>query len=156
MNITEDLARAYFLTNFRVFTPTGSFTVHVRRESTELAVLHASHNARSSAFLTAYSPFSQPTDAETDRINQNSLQTEVEGRWEYLLGEGVDPTGEWPAEPSLLILGIDLDEALVLGQKFDQLALLFATGDGSADLYTCNPEDQVCMNQLLDHIIRFQ
>jgi hypothetical protein len=91
----------------------------------------------SSAFITAYNPNSEATDAETNEAMQKTFTSEVEAQWIAIPGEGADPTGQWPVEKCLLILGIDLEQALVLGRKYHQVAILFTTQDGDTDLYFC-------------------
>ena len=44
-------------------------------------------------------------------------------------GEALDPNGVWPAEPSVLALGIALATARDLGIRFRQNAILFADDD---------------------------
>jgi hypothetical protein len=56
------------------------------------------------------------------------------------LGEGVDPSGKWPAEPSILVLGIKLDEALSIGHRYQQNAILFIGIEGDTNLYDCTSE----------------
>lgn len=43
----------------------------------------------------------------------------------YVAGEGRDPTGEWPAEPSLLVLGIKLSDGDHLARKYRQNAFVW-------------------------------
>ncbi|MGH8720503.1 MAG: DUF3293 domain-containing protein, partial [Burkholderiales bacterium] len=40
-------------------------------------------------------------------------------------GEGRDPQQEWPAEPSVLVVGIARAEAEVLGRGYEQNAIVF-------------------------------
>ena len=42
------------------------------------------------------------------------------------IGEGSDPEGEWPHEPSFLVVGISRAEAEALGRRFGQLAIVYA------------------------------
>jgi hypothetical protein len=52
----------------------------------------------------------------------------------HLPGKGVDPAGEWPGEPSLLILSINLEAADVLGRAFRQNAFVWASADAIPQL----------------------
>ena len=41
------------------------------------------------------------------------------------IGEGRDPEGDWPAEPSVLAVGISRHEAEVIGRSYEQNAIVF-------------------------------
>lgn len=40
-------------------------------------------------------------------------------------GAGLDPSGQWPAEESLLVLGINLAIAVEIGREFEQNAIVW-------------------------------
>jgi len=141
MSISKELAAAYIATEYRVFAPDGTFTIRIGEKSPELASLQAAFNVTSSAFITAYNPLSQPTEDAVNRQNQERLIEENSFEWKYLLGEGVDPNGEWPSEPSILILGIDELAAIAIGHRFGQNAILFMDAQGEISLRACNPID---------------
>ena len=44
-------------------------------------------------------------------------------------GESIDPAGEWPAEASFLVLGIDSATAGIIGRKFNQNAIVYVGTD---------------------------
>jgi hypothetical protein len=140
MSIPEKLVGAYLDTEYRVFTEKGNITVTAGGRFHELIGLHDSFNVVSSAFITAYNPFSQPTEEKVNLINQERLIAEVSSCWEFLLGEGADPSGKWPAEPSILVLGIKLEEALSIGRRYQQHAILFTGIEGDTYLYDCKSE----------------
>ena len=52
----------------------------------------------------------------------------------FLRGEGVDPSGSWPGEPSVLVLGISAEEAVRLGRAYGQNAIVVAGRDAVARL----------------------
>jgi hypothetical protein len=47
---------------------------------------------------------------------------------------GVGDDGSWPAEQSLLVLGIDKAEAVALGRAFEQFAVVVGRRGGPARL----------------------
>jgi len=49
-------------------------------------------------------------------------------------GVGRDPRGEWPAEPSVLVLGISRREAEILGRSYEQNAVVFVERGGAPEL----------------------
>jgi hypothetical protein len=117
MPITDEQARAYLATEYHVVAPSGRIVLHALGRSAALQRLQMLHDVTCSAFLTAFNPFSEPADHARNLVNQDHLVADVRERWQFLPGVGVDPTGVWPAEPSILVLGIDRDEALALGRK---------------------------------------
>ena len=55
----------------------------------------------------------------------------------WLRGEGVDPAGDWPGEPSLLVLGLDEAAARALARRFGQNAIVCAAADAVPHLVIC-------------------
>ena len=49
-------------------------------------------------------------------------------------GEGKGDDGAWPAEPSLLILGVGEDEAAALARRFGQAAFVYGDRGAAARL----------------------
>lgn len=121
--------QAYRETHYRVHAP-EPFVLQVGVHSPQLEALHAQYGVQSSAYVTACNPFSeQLTDGE-NAAHMASLTLEVLlDRFAHLTGEGVHPSGTWPAEPSLLVLGIDLAAARALGARYRQNAIVFCDAD---------------------------
>jgi len=126
--ITEEKADAYFAAGYRAFTQTGEIQLPACGKA----------KVQRAALITAYNPFGQQVLPELNQSNQAQLIVEVESRWNYLPAEGYDPSGQWPAEPSLLVLGISLEDALELGQKYKQHAILYVDDAGHTNLYGCD------------------
>lgn len=49
-------------------------------------------------------------------------------------GEGKHPANDWPAEPSFLILGVDMTDAAQLGSEHDQNAVVWCGSEGVPQL----------------------
>lgn len=49
-------------------------------------------------------------------------------------GEGKHPSGDWDGEASVLVLGIDLDDAKAAGNKWEQNAIVWSGADGVPQL----------------------
>jgi putative PIN family toxin of toxin-antitoxin system len=78
------------------------------------------------AFITAANPGSERRSEEENRLLAAALQETLEAAgWFFLEGEGRDPKGLWPAEPSLLVLGIGRTEAIKVARGFAQNALVW-------------------------------
>lgn len=82
--------------------------------------------AGGAAFVTAANPGSEPRGGEENRLLVAALEETLDaaGRF-YLEGEGRDPKGAWPAEQSLLVLGIPRGEASRLARDFGQNAFVW-------------------------------
>lgn len=82
--------------------------------------------AGSAAFVTAANPGSERRGEEQNRQLVSALRETLDaaGR-SYIEGEGRDPKGEWPAEPSFLVLGIARTEATKLARGFAQNAFVW-------------------------------
>jgi hypothetical protein len=77
--------------------------------------------------LTAYNPFAQQVDDASNLQRQEALMQEVIRRsLVFLHGEGQHPTNGWPAEPSVLVLGLSLEAAKVMGRKHEQAAIVWS------------------------------
>ena len=133
-DISETLLSAYEETHYCVFhEPPFALQIGVRSE--EAAQLHQDHEVHSSVFLTACNPFSQPLSEQENRCRQVELERTIARQgWVAKRGIGRHPTNDWPAEPSFLILGISIDQAMALGRRFDQNALVFLNGLATSEL----------------------
>lgn len=90
------------------------------------------------AILTAYNPGAAIHSAEQNAQWQQALRGAVAG---MQVQDGMNGEGEW-AEPSLIVFGLSLRQALHLGRQFGQLAVVWGTGRRAA-LVWCqagNPE----------------
>lgn len=125
--ISDDLVAAYRSTDYRIQLPGSNITLRIGRYSEPLAGLHAEYAVSSSAFLTAYNPYSKQASPESNMAVQRDLLAELEARdLKWIEGAGRDPSGKWPPEPSVLVLGIEYHAANDLAVKFEQNAFVFA------------------------------
>jgi len=110
--------------------------------SSALLGLHHRHGVDCSAFLTAFNPFSQRcSDEENMRAQQELILLLGQGGYVNLPGRGVDPGGSWPAEESVLVLGISASEASRLARHFRQNALLAMAADAVPRLVWVQPAE---------------
>jgi hypothetical protein len=147
MPISDEQAAAYLATEYNVVTPKGRFTLRAFHRSSALHRLHLAFNVAGSAFLTAFNPYSERSDEVKNQSYQDQLIADVRERWKFLPGEAVDPQGRWPAEPSVLVLGISREEAILLGKKYRQNAILVADEEGNTTLLACDPQEQATILQ---------
>lgn len=127
--IPSDLVEAYVATDFTVLEPCP-FTLRVGRRSTELAKVYTRMAVSSAGYLTAWNPYSATTSAQENATAQQSLirSLSIEG-YPTLKALGVDPSGAWPGEDSVLVPGLGLERAKSFGIEFGQNAIVWAGDD---------------------------
>jgi len=106
------------------------FVLKIGLVSVELQRWFELNRTNSAIFITAWNPLSIPTPAPKNHAAQQKLLDEVNFRGlRYLDGEGCDPSGRWPCEPSLLVFGMSLEAAKTLAKQFFQNGLVYAADD---------------------------
>ena len=124
--INRALAAAYRKTIFRVRVGSGHVDMRIGVQSARIDALLARSAADGAAFITAYNPHSRPTAKSANKAANASLRRDIGSQgFQFLRGEGRDPLGEWPAEPSFLVLGIPFADAKALAKKHRQAAFVY-------------------------------
>lgn len=125
--IAPPLVQAYLETRYHA----GDLLLQVGQENGPLRTTHGQHGVASSVFITAWNPYSQTLAGEDNQNAQEELRRVVRDHsWQSIEGYGQHPSNGWPAEPSLLVFGPDLEEASLLGRQFGQNAVVW-TGEGA-------------------------
>jgi hypothetical protein len=133
--LTPEMLNAYLETDYQVVTPPGdnherTFTMRVGQVCEQLAMLYQDRGIQCAAFVTAYNPYSAAhEDLDNETRQASLLQTLDQHKVIYLSGEGRHPSGNWPAEPSVLALNLPLDACKRLGMRFHQNAVLWCGTD---------------------------
>jgi hypothetical protein len=132
--IDPDTLRAYEETHYRVLGGAPA-TLRIGVPNAALAELHRAFSVDCSAFVTAANPFSTLIDAEANALRQTAFEDELhrEGL-RFIEGMGEHPSGQWPGEPSFLILGLPLDAAKQLGARHGQNAIVWCGADAVPQL----------------------
>lgn len=132
--LPRHLLQAYAQTHYRVDAATP-FTLRIGVASAALLALHRRHGVACSAFITAANPRSQASDATTNADRLQRLRAHVNALGLPCIdGVGQHPSNGWPAEASLLVLGLDLDTARRLGERWDQNAIVWSGADAAPQL----------------------
>ena len=128
--LSTDLIQAFLETHYRVHQngpDVPPLTLRVGETSAGLIALHRTYSVDCSAFLTAYNPFAQKVDEAVNLKRQEELKEEIGRRsLRFLPGAGQHPTNGWEPEPSVLALGLSLEDAKVMGRKYEQAAIVWS------------------------------
>jgi len=124
----------YLETDYRVYSDLP-FTLLIGQANTDLLAAHMRNWVDCSAFLTACNPFSRAIDEDANRQLQQQLAKELTKRGlTFVQGVGQHPSNNWPGEESFLVLGLNLEAAKTLGERFEQNAIVWNGPDGSPQL----------------------
>lgn len=128
-DLPPELIAAYEATEFRVFAA-HPFTLRTGSFSPELEAAFREYGVQSATFITAWNPLGEACDNATNAAQQGKLTETVSSMGlASLPGIGVDPTGDWAGEESLLVMGLDQAAASALGQQFQQNAIVWGGAD---------------------------
>ncbi len=103
-SISASTIRAYEETEYRVLGDLP-MTLIIGVRNAQLDDLHRAHDVDCSAFVTAANPLSEQTDEADNLSHQAKLADDLTlGHFEFIDGAGQHPSGDWPGEPSFLVL----------------------------------------------------
>jgi hypothetical protein len=135
----KDIDAAFRATTYRVFVPDEPpIDIRIGERSPRLDAILAAYECNAWAFITAWNPGSQPLPRDENAARQMDLLALVDARgYRRLMGSGVPAGADWQAEESVLVLGVPKAEAIELGARFDQLAVVIGARGGAAELAYC-------------------
>lgn len=93
------------------------------------------NNCTSWAYVTAYNPFSKKLSDDENILLNKKLEFLL-SFFKIYKGRGCGFDDNWAPEESFLILGISKRDAIELGQKFEQNAIVFGSIDSIPELIT--------------------
>lgn len=137
-SMSPDLWRAYETTVFCA-TVDGE-DVRIRPGDTDARLEQAleARNVTAWAFITAWNPGSQLLSRSENDLRQRSLRDELERRgFAMAEGQGEPADVTWEPEASVLVFGIDEADAVALGVKYGQFAVVVGRRRGRARLVAC-------------------
>ena len=138
LEVPESTRLAYEATAYHVEAAPGilqeSIILRHGQSAEPLDSALARLGAQDWTFITAWNPLSKEA-ADNDRA-QLRLRADLEaGKFTLLEGKGVGDG--WPAEPSLLVLGISREDALALGRRHGQHAVVIGRAGEPARVAYC-------------------
>lgn len=134
MSVPHGLRQAYESADYVVLLE-PELVLRIGEPSERLDRLMQSVEVATAAFISACNPRSERRSEEENRAAAEALEGLASAAGSpYYRGEGRDPDGRWPAERSLLILGIFRENAEALGRLFGQNAIVFIERGGAPAL----------------------
>ncbi len=124
-SIRTNLLESYQSANYHVHAA-SPFVLKIGQQSSKLQQLFLKFKAYQASFITAYNPASLELSVDENKKRNQSLEEKIRLLGlKYLCGVGKCDDNEWSGEESFLIFGIDQKEAIELGIKFGQNAILW-------------------------------
>ena len=131
----RELESAFRRTRYRVCAPDGEVVLRVDVAEPAMAGLMRTNHVREAALLTAFNPHGRRQPPFRNRQAQRALRAELlQSGLEILEGRNEDPRGLWPAEPTLLALGLSSPRAHDMAQRYGQVAFLWLDASGTPRL----------------------
>lgn len=129
---------AYRATTYAVADGPHRLAIRIGERCAALDALLAASGLEAWAYLTAHNPGGVAADPAANAAAQARLEAELaaSGR-PCLRGASLGAGGDWPAEPSVLVLGLPRAEALALARRYGQEALVAGRRGGLAELLFC-------------------
>ncbi|MBS0299627.1 MAG: DUF3293 domain-containing protein [Proteobacteria bacterium] len=128
--VAQHLIASYRDANYRINASPESFTLRIDQYSEPLARFLAASKLRCAAIVSAYNPGSRLSSEEDNSAAHAALRNLLQQHPHTVIeGLHTDPAGAWPAEKSFFIAGMDLDAAKLVGQQFNQNAVVWIDHD---------------------------
>ncbi|MDD3352603.1 DUF3293 domain-containing protein [Zoogloea sp.] len=118
-----------------MFLDTGLITLRIGEQNPVLLRLFENEGVRGALFITACNPQGAQHVETANQRYQLELAAELaQTGYRVLPGEGASTTGDWPPEPSMLVLDSGPGDALKLCRRFRQNAVVVVESDGTPKL----------------------
>jgi hypothetical protein len=125
-SVRRQLERAYCNTNYVVLRPEGDLVIRIGEPCWALDELLNARGVREWAFVSASNPRSDLLcEQENLARHENLLRAVSDLAVELLPGESRADAADWPAERSVLLLGLSAATARALGKRFEQNAIVY-------------------------------
>ena len=134
MPLSARLIAAYRAAHYAVYGE-PELVIRIGEPNPRLDALLEAAGAASAAYLTAANPRGKRRSENENAIAFGSLKELLnEKRYCYRTGAGRDPKVAWPPEASVLITGIARADAVALGSRLEQNAIVFIEKGGAPEL----------------------
>lgn len=117
----NDLLEAYKNTKYHVFQ--HDIIIEIGKLNNKLNQLLNKYNSTEWAFITAFNPYSKVLNPDENIERHNELK-ELTNSYIIFEGHGIGEDPTWEPELSLFIIGITKEDAMSIGNKFEQNAII--------------------------------
>lgn len=132
--LAPSLLQAYLETEYGVASSNESvadFNLKVGAVSAHLLTLHKRQGVECSAYITPCNPLGESLCAVENESRLTAFRAQLHKRsLLWLEGVGAHSDGQWPGEPSFLVLGLSLESAKLLAKEQAQNAFVWVGKDG--------------------------
>ena len=126
--ISPKLIKAYREAIYVVHLGDREIALQVNKASSQLANLMEEWEVSTAAFLTAFNPYSKTLDSQENEARQKKMWADAQPMCPKIFpGIGRDKNDQWPHELSVLALGINLQDAQILADQYEQNAFLWVS-----------------------------
>lgn len=127
--VPQELMQAYLETEYSL-QGSDAFSLSIGARSDGLKTAHQANRVSCSVFITADNPRStQVSDADNEAAYQKLIAELDKRKLAWRAGYGRHPSGNWPPERSVLVMGLGRDGAAELGERFGQDAVVWSDED---------------------------
>lgn len=143
MERRNELLEAYKATHYSIGK---DMVLRIDEPCPPLDELLHSHGADTAAYITAWNPWSQMQSPEFNAGANARLEKDLNNLPHVVIvlnGMGVDPSGKWPGEESVLAIGINLEMAMELAECYGQNAFVFYRQGNKAELVLTSQFNQL-------------
>jgi hypothetical protein len=126
---------AYEQAIYEVYYGEETLEIYIGKCCPPLDYLIAQGDYPTWALITAANPYSQPlSELENQQRHHQLIEHLQQLQLPWLQALGKDRGGIWTLEQSLLILGIERSQAIAIGRKFEQNAIVYGELNQPAEL----------------------
>jgi len=137
LNIDQHTLQAYLNTTYVTKKP--NLTIKIGEVNQPLNVFLFDNNSFFWTFISASNPYSTAlSDDENELHYIDLIESAKTMNLRYCEGYGVPNDEQWKPEKSLLILDISKKDAIKLGKKYKQNAIVFGKIHQAPELVFCN------------------
>ena len=121
-----DLHQAYGEAIYEVYYNGETIQLLINRLNPKLDIILEEYHCTTWALVTAFNPYSQClSTAENQQRHQSLIELVRSQNLAFIDAVGKDQDEVWTPERSIFIMGIELQSAIALGNRFQQNAIVF-------------------------------
>lgn len=135
-DLSDELMDAYRATAFHASTP-SPLVIRVGQFTPALDKMMEDALVSDWAFISAWNPGSEPLSVSENETRHLALCDDLKSFQHVYEGRGVPDNDDWAPEASLLVLNISRSEAVKIGHRYGQNAIVAGRLGDVAELVIC-------------------